>query len=114
MFRSSHNSATGYTPGEEEAVRAQAKASHPGGEWFQHIGSRSSSLKTSSEGSTGESTGAAGSRGSSVAVSGSTVGRTEAVSYGTGTTKVITIPQGQLFSGRTSGGATRSAIYGNR
>ena len=67
----------------------------------------------SSDGATG-STGSVGSRGASVPVEGATVGRTTAVSYGAGSTRVITIPQGQLFAGRTSGGGTRDAIYGNR
>ncbi|KAI0641447.1 hypothetical protein C8Q79DRAFT_1077878 [Trametes meyenii] len=63
-------------------------------------------------GSTGS--GGSGSRGVAVPVSGSTVGRTNAISYGSGTTKVVTIPAGQPFSGRTSGGATRDQIYGSR
>ncbi|EJF55422.1 hypothetical protein DICSQDRAFT_175932 [Dichomitus squalens LYAD-421 SS1] len=54
-----------------------------------------------------------GSRGATVPVSGSTGGRTGAVAYGSGTTKAVTIPQGQPFAGRTSGGATRDSIYGN-
>ncbi|KAI0676215.1 hypothetical protein C8Q78DRAFT_1141427 [Trametes maxima] len=55
-----------------------------------------------------------GAGGSLIPISGSTVGRTGAVSYGPGTTKVITIPAGQPFAGRSSGGATRGQIYGTR
>ena len=73
------------------------------------VTNRGSCTNRHSEGASGS----VGSRGSEVPVSGSTVGRTNAVSYGTGTTKVVTIPQGQLFAGRTSGGATRNSIYGN-
>jgi hypothetical protein len=35
-------------------------------------------------------------------------------SYGSGSTKVATIPSGQLYSGRLSGGGTRSSIFGSR
>ncbi|KAI0353843.1 hypothetical protein OH77DRAFT_1550857 [Trametes cingulata] len=66
-----------------------------------------------SDGSSGSS-GSVGSRGASVPVSGSTVGRSNAVSYGSGTTKVVTIPAGQPFAGRSSGGATRGQIFGSR
>ncbi|KAH9848782.1 hypothetical protein C2E23DRAFT_738709 [Lenzites betulinus] len=72
-------------------------------------GSRGSSGSSGSSGSTG-----VGSRGASVPVSGSTAGRSSAVSYGSGTTKVVTIPAGQPFSGRQSGGATRGQIFGTR
>ncbi|KAI0641445.1 hypothetical protein C8Q79DRAFT_886815, partial [Trametes meyenii] len=58
--------------------------------------------------------GPVGSRGSTIPTSGSTVGRAGAVSYGQGATKVITIPAGQPFAGRSSGGATRGQIYGTR
>ena len=37
-----------------------------------------------------------------------------AESYGSGSTKVNTIPSGQLFSGRLSGGGTRSDVFGSR
>ncbi|KAI1787954.1 hypothetical protein LXA43DRAFT_1063932 [Ganoderma leucocontextum] len=76
-------------------------------------GTSPSSNSKSSSGSSG-STGSAGTRGSTVSVSGATNGRTTAVAYGSGTTKVITIPQGQPFAGRSSGGATRDSVYGNR
>ena len=35
-------------------------------------------------------------------------------SYGSGSTTVITIPSGQLFSGRLSGGGTRNNVFGSR
>ncbi|TFK82877.1 hypothetical protein K466DRAFT_499513 [Polyporus arcularius HHB13444] len=68
---------------------------------------------SSGSGSSGSS-GSVGSRGSSVSVPGATAGRSSAVSYGSGTTKVVSIPQGQPFAGRQSGGATRGSIYGNQ
>ncbi|KAM5543616.1 hypothetical protein V8D89_002867 [Ganoderma adspersum] len=70
------------------------------------------SSSSNSKGSDGVS-GSVGSRGSTVPVSGATNGRTTAVAYGSGTTRIVTIPQGQPFAGRTSGGATRDAVYGN-
>ncbi|KAI8974802.1 hypothetical protein BD414DRAFT_497520 [Trametes punicea] len=68
---------------------------------------------SSSSGRSGSS-GSVGSKGASVPVSGSTVGRTNAVSYGDGNTKAITIPAGQPFAGRTSGGAARGQIFGTQ
>ncbi|KAI0715907.1 hypothetical protein C8T65DRAFT_642837 [Cerioporus squamosus] len=76
-------------------------------------GGKSGSSGSSGSGSSGSS-GSVGSRGSSVSVPGSTAGRSSAVSYGSGTTKVVSIPQGQPFAGRQSGGATRGSIYGNQ
>nr|VWO94692.1 Uncharacterized protein [Ganoderma boninense] len=76
-------------------------------------GTSGRSNSKSSDGSVG-STGSVGTRGSSVPVSGATNGRTTAVAYGSGTTRVVTIPAGQPFAGRSSGGATRDAVYGNR
>ncbi|OBZ65512.1 hypothetical protein A0H81_14465 [Grifola frondosa] len=67
----------------------------------------------SSGGSEGSSGSSSGSRGSSVPISGATSGRTSATSYGSGGGKVTTIPSGQLFAGRQSGGATRNQVYGN-
>ncbi|KAH9922879.1 hypothetical protein B0H21DRAFT_701378 [Amylocystis lapponica] len=73
-----------------------------------------SSSGSSGKGSSSGSKGSSGSTGksSSVPVSGATGGRTSAASYGGGGGKSTTIPSGQLFSGRTSGGATRSQVYG--
>lgn len=51
------------------------------------------------------------SRSSSISTSGSSK---SATSYGAGGGKSFTIPSGQLFAGRTSGGGTRLEIYGNR
>ncbi|KAI0659952.1 hypothetical protein C8Q70DRAFT_1053754 [Cubamyces menziesii] len=76
-------------------------------------GSSGSSGRSGSSGSSGSS-GPVGSKGATVPVTGSTVGRSSAVSYGQGTTKVITIPAGQPFAGRTSGGATRGQIFGSQ
>jgi hypothetical protein len=57
----------------------------------------------------GGSTGAG--RSSPISSSGSSK---SATSYGAGGGKVTTIPSGQLFAGRTSGGGTRSEVFGNR
>ncbi|KAI0365780.1 hypothetical protein BV20DRAFT_972680 [Pilatotrama ljubarskyi] len=76
-------------------------------------GSKGSTGSSGSDGSSGSS-GSVGSRGASVPVSGSTVGRSNAVSYGSGTTKVVTIPAGQPFAGRSSGGATRGQVFGSQ
>ncbi|KAI0628678.1 hypothetical protein C8Q77DRAFT_1147612 [Trametes polyzona] len=77
-------------------------------------GGKSSGGSSSSSGGSSGSGGSVGSRGASVPVSGSTAGRSSAVSYGSGTTKVVTIPAGQPFSGRQSGGATRGQVYGTQ
>ncbi|KAI0823482.1 hypothetical protein BC628DRAFT_1383403 [Trametes gibbosa] len=76
-------------------------------------GGKSGGSTGSSTGSSGSS-GSVGSRGASVPVSGATAGRSSAVSYGSGTTKVVTIPAGQPFTGRQSGGATRDQVFGTR
>ena len=55
-----------------------------------------------------------GTRGAIVPVSGPTHGITEATAYGSGSTRVVSIPSGQPFSGRTYGGGTRSAVYGTQ
>ncbi|KAJ6535187.1 hypothetical protein B0H10DRAFT_2144886 [Mycena sp. CBHHK59/15] len=58
----------------------------------------------------GESGGAGGtSRSSSVSTGGSS---RSATSYGGGGGKVVTIPSGQLFSGRTEGSGTRAQMFG--
>ncbi|KAG2134051.1 uncharacterized protein EDB93DRAFT_1306549 [Suillus bovinus] len=45
---------------------------------------------------------------------GSASGKSTATAYGYGGGKPETIPTGQLFAGRTAGGATRAQIYGTR
>lgn len=52
---------------------------------------------------------------SSVPVSGSSAsGKSTATSYGSGGGKPLIIPSGQLFAGRSAGGASRSQVYGTR
>ncbi|TFY68517.1 hypothetical protein EVJ58_g976 [Rhodofomes roseus] len=64
-------------------------------------------------GDTGDSGDKGGdSKGEDVPVSGSTDGESDAVAYGAGGGKSVTIPQGQPFAGRTSGGGTRGEVYG--
>ncbi|OBZ67927.1 hypothetical protein A0H81_12166 [Grifola frondosa] len=70
-------------------------------------GGHSSSGKGGSGGKGGSSA-----RGSSVPVSGSTAGRKVAASYGSGGTPITTIPYGQPFAGRQSGGGTRNQVFG--
>ncbi|KAH9887957.1 hypothetical protein C8Q73DRAFT_195361 [Cubamyces lactineus] len=77
-------------------------------------GSSGSSGRTGSSSGSSGSSGPVGSKGATVPVTGSTVGRSSAVSYGQGTTKVISIPAGQPFAGRTSGGATRGQVFGSQ
>ena len=72
-------------------------------------GSDSSSHKASKS-----STAAPGTRGATVDVSGSTHGHTEAVAYGAGSVRVVTIPKGEPFAGRTYGGGTRVTVYGTQ
>ncbi|EGO04088.1 hypothetical protein SERLA73DRAFT_175836 [Serpula lacrymans var. lacrymans S7.3] len=68
-----------------------------------------------SKGSSGGSTGGTAGRTSSVPLSGSSAsGKSSATSYGAGGGKSITIPSGQLFSGRTAGGGTRQQVVGTR
>lgn len=63
--------------------------------------------------SSGSSSGKAKGTQSSVPISGATNGKRSAVSYGPGGGKVTTIPQGQPFAGRSSGGGTRNQVYGS-
>ncbi|KZT04515.1 uncharacterized protein LAESUDRAFT_737932 [Laetiporus sulphureus 93-53] len=48
-----------------------------------------------------------------VDVPGETQGRTKAYAYGPGGGKVITIPEGEPYVGRKSGGGTRAGVAGN-
>lgn len=62
-------------------------------------------------GKSGSGGGTGAGRSSPISSSGSSK---SATSYGAGGGKVTTIPSGQLFAGRTSGGGTRSEVFGNR
>lgn len=73
--------------------------------------SSSSSKGSSSKGSDG---GSSSGTEKSVPISGSTGGRSTATAYGFGGGKATTIPAGQLFAGRVSGGGTRDQVYGSR
>ncbi|KAG1840490.1 hypothetical protein DFJ58DRAFT_91768 [Suillus subalutaceus] len=65
-------------------------------------------------GGTGGSSGSGG-KTSKVPITGSSAsGKSTAIAYGYGGGKPQTIPTGQLFGGRTAGGATRAQIYGTR
>lgn len=70
--------------------------------------------------SDGKGSGKGGSSGSGgktskVPITGSSAsGKSTATAYGYGGGKPQTIPTGQLFGGRTAGGATRAQIYGTR
>jgi hypothetical protein len=51
----------------------------------------------------------------SVPVGGSSAsGKSSATAYGSGGGQSLTIPTGQLFAGRSAGGASRSQVYGTR
>ncbi|KAI0942057.1 hypothetical protein AcV7_002590 [Taiwanofungus camphoratus] len=65
-------------------------------------------------GKSGSSSGSSGSKGAprSVSIPGSTGGKQTAVSYGGGGGRVTTIPAGQVFAGRSSGGGTRNEVFG--
>ncbi|KIM48790.1 hypothetical protein M413DRAFT_86133 [Hebeloma cylindrosporum] len=65
------------------------------------------------KGSGGSGSGGGGAAGRSSPISSSGSSKS-ATSYGSGGGKASTIPSGQLFAGRTSGGGTRSEVYGNR
>lgn len=75
-----------------------------------------------SSGSSGSKGGSSGTTSSSTGkgavnkpVSGSTGGTSRTSSaYGSGGGSAVTIPSGQLFAGRSSGGGTRSQVYGTR
>ncbi|KZT69984.1 hypothetical protein DAEQUDRAFT_725971 [Daedalea quercina L-15889] len=45
-------------------------------------------------------------------MSGLTLGKSDAVAYGAGGGHPVTIPKGEPFAGRTSGGGTRGEVYG--
>ncbi|KAJ7206288.1 hypothetical protein GGX14DRAFT_522430 [Mycena pura] len=69
----------------------------------------------SSSGGKASSSSSGGRSGSSKSSSISSGGTKKTVStYGNGGGKTFTIPAGQLFAGRTQGGATRSQIWGTR
>ncbi|KAG2133449.1 hypothetical protein BD769DRAFT_513567 [Suillus cothurnatus] len=70
-------------------------------------GGKGSGAKGSGSGSGGKT--------SKVPITGSSAsGKNTATAYGYGGGKPQTIPSGQLFAGRTAGGATRAQIYGTR
>ncbi|KAJ7513078.1 hypothetical protein B0H11DRAFT_17357 [Mycena galericulata] len=76
-------------------------------------GSSSSSGKSGSTGSSSGTKGGSSSSGKSTSISSGGTTRT-ITSYNNGGGKTITIPSGNLFAGRTEGGATRGQIWGNR
>lgn len=73
-----------------------------------------SSSGGSGKGSSGGSSGRSSGTEKSVPISGSTGGRSTATAYGFGGGAAKTIPAGQLFAGRISGGGTRDQVYGTR
>ncbi|KAF9225627.1 hypothetical protein BS17DRAFT_554757 [Gyrodon lividus] len=80
-------------------------------------GSSSSSSSKSGSGSSSSEGGGTSSGGkqTSVPISGSTSsGKSTATVYGSGGGKSITIPSGQLFSGRSAGGGSRGQVFGTR
>lgn len=87
-------------------------------------GSKGGSSGSDSGGSSGSSGSKGGSSGTTSSagkgsvnkpVSGSTGGTSRTSSaYGSGGGSPVTIPSGQLFAGRTSGGGTRSQVFGTR
>lgn len=75
-------------------------------------GAKGGSGTTSKGGGSG--TGGGGSS-SKTSVSGSVPGNSKtATAYGGGGGKTTVIPSGQIFAGRTSGGGTRSQVFGTR
>ncbi|KAF9814144.1 hypothetical protein IEO21_05282 [Rhodonia placenta] len=67
----------------------------------------------SSSGGKGGSSGSSSSgKSQSIPLSGSTGGKKTATTYGSGGGRAVTIPAGQPFAGRTSGGGTRGQVYG--
>ncbi|TFY79891.1 hypothetical protein EWM64_g4126 [Hericium alpestre] len=67
------------------------------------------------KGSSGGSSSGGGSVGSTsrVPVSNLPAGKSSATAYGSGGGRPVTIPAGQPFAGRTTGGGTRNQVYGN-
>ncbi|TFK46473.1 hypothetical protein OE88DRAFT_893085 [Heliocybe sulcata] len=77
-------------------------------------GGGSSGGKSGSGGSSGD--GSNSGRQSTIPLAGGAAasGSRSASTYGAGGGRSITIPSGQLFSGRTAGGGTRAQVYGTR
>ncbi|KAJ3989646.1 hypothetical protein F5890DRAFT_1400640 [Lentinula detonsa] len=70
---------------------------------------------SSGSSSSGKGSSSSSGKGSSFSSSSSSGSSSRSITpYGNGATKVITIPSGQLFSGRSAGGATRSQVFGTR
>lgn len=89
-----------------------------GGHGGGGYGSSSHGSGSGSEGGTGStgshaSSAPLGSKGSTIPVSGSASSRSSATLYGSGDSRVTTIPQGQPFAGRSVGGGTRDGVYGS-
>ncbi|KAH7906651.1 hypothetical protein BJ138DRAFT_1093846 [Hygrophoropsis aurantiaca] len=76
-------------------------------------GGKSGSSGGSKGGSSGGSSGSSGKQ-TSVPLSGSSGSKSSATAYGRGGGNPVTIPSGQLFAGRSAGGATRDQVYGSR
>ena len=64
------------------------------------------------EGHGGEASRKDTSKEKNVPVSGATDGARDAVAYGPGGGKAKTLPEGEPFAGRKSGGGVRSEVYG--
>ncbi|KAH7099641.1 hypothetical protein BKA62DRAFT_709009 [Auriculariales sp. MPI-PUGE-AT-0066] len=68
--------------------------------------------KASGSSSSGGTSGSSSSGGTKGSISSGGTSKTT-TTYGGGTSKVSTIPSGQLFAGRQTGGGTRTALYGS-
>ncbi|RPD60347.1 hypothetical protein L226DRAFT_469372 [Lentinus tigrinus ALCF2SS1-7] len=88
-------------------------SSHSSGSGSEGSSGSSGSHASDGSGSSGSSSAPLGSRGSTIPVSGSASSRSSATLYGSGDSKVSTIPQGQPFAGRSVGGGTRDGVYGS-
>ncbi|KIY53261.1 hypothetical protein FISHEDRAFT_33607 [Fistulina hepatica ATCC 64428] len=101
---------TGISRSNDRLYRRKGGGKSGGKSGSSSKGSSSSSSKGSS--SSGSSKGSSGTvRSSSISAGGTTKA---AKSYSYGSSKVTTIPSGQLFSGRTEGGGTRPQVYGTQ
>ncbi|KAJ4481699.1 hypothetical protein C8J55DRAFT_60515 [Lentinula edodes] len=79
-------------------------------------GGKGSSGSTPSKGSSSSAgSSLTGTKGSTASTSSTIYGSSRSITpYSNGVTKIITIPSGQLFAGRSAGGATRDQIYGTK
>ncbi|KAJ4497841.1 hypothetical protein C8R41DRAFT_821308 [Lentinula lateritia] len=110
------SSSSSSSSGKGSSGSGSSSASSSGKGSSSSSGGKGSSGSTPSKGSSSSAgSSLTGTKGSTASTSSTIYGSSRSITpYSNGVTKIITIPSGQLFAGRSAGGATRDQIYGTK